>query len=178
MKTIRKEAAVRSLQSVESVTFTDGTTVSGKEVNYNGHYAMEVMVFNHGKWTNYRTYLRDLPRKEVASYVPFFYQDLARHEVFETTDKLFYGGLLVVFEKEYFRLEVSPMAKSQTFKGEFYKNKKGLVIFKADENGSKTLEISHSKRRGRFYEDETIIAMEAESGYTSGFYKDWHWKIK
>ncbi len=97
----------------------------------------------------------------------------AEFEIYSKDDKLYYGGLLVVFNKEYSR-----PANSETFQGEFHKNAKGLVVFKAAENGSKTLTIKWSKRRGRFYDDETIVKMEAEDGYTSGFYKDWHWKIK
>lgn len=175
MKTVNKEATFCHDRMLESVTFVDGTTVYSKEIHYDDRYSMKHMVYIYGYWSNSISVVRNesLPRKEVACYVHAYYQKMAEHEIFETTDKLYYGGLLVVFEKEYCRL-----ASSDTFKGEFFKNQKGLVIFKASEKGTKTLEIRHSKRRGRFYDDETIVKMEAESGYTSGFYKDWHWKIK
>lgn len=159
-------------REVESVTFADGTVVSGKNVTYYSGYSMKKLCFFNERWSN-TLMNKELPHKEVASFVPKYYEKMAEHVVYEPSDRLYYGGLLVIFDKEYCRL-----ASSEEFKGEFYKNPKGLVIFKADENGSKTLNIKISKRRGRFYNDEEIVKMEAESGYTSGFYKNWHWKIK
>lgn len=175
MKTIRKEGAFKVPKKIEQVILVDGTVIQGNEFLYYDSCPMKKAGFSGLFWTN-NSYVVSCDKyrtMDIKSFTPAYEKKMADYNIYETTDKLYYGGLLIVFDKEYCRL-----AKDNSFRGEYFKNPKGLIVFKADENGSKNVTVEFSKRRGRFLADEAIIKMEAESGYISGFYKDWHWKIK
>ena len=137
------------------------TTMGGKE-----EYELELMYEVVGKCSI--TELDKNLKEQVKKYYKINPDD---YRLIEAGSKDYYGGLLIIFDEDYLKY-------GEGYKGTFFKNKKGLVIFKADENGPNKLTIDFSRPRNRFYPDEVIVKMEAEQGYTSGFYRNSHWKIK